>query len=439
MAAPAKRGAKRVIVLGGGVAGLSAAHELRRLSPGIELRLLEARQLLGGRVLTERDPVSGEPLELGAEFVHGRPPEFLRALREAGMAVEGEGGRGDSGDSPFALLPKLLAPFLSSGAPDETIAAFLAKQDLTPRQRGMLRGYVEGFYVAPFERASARAIARMEVAAAGIRGGHAAQLPGGYDALVRWLAAALRPGELSLGAHATGLAWKPGQVVVRAVSLAGARLEPLRAEAAIVALPFSALSGRAGALSLSPRIPEKHRAASALRMGHATKVFLRFDGSLRTDPFFFSGGRIPVWWPAAALGTRWLVGWAGGPAAEALERVSDAVVLRAGLAAIAVHTGRKPRALAQALTGFRCVRWSRQPFIEGAYAVVPLGADGAMQTLAEPVENTLYFAGEATDPEHAGTVHGAFDSGVRAARQVLSGSGPRAGLGRRPRRPPDQA
>ncbi len=414
---------KSVIVLGGGIAGLAAAHELRRLAPGLELQLLEARQELGGRVRTERDTLTGEPLEMGGEFVHGRPAALLAALREAGIAIDEGRERGDSDRSPFAVLPRLLAPFLASGAPDLAIGAFLRAQKLPSHQREMLRGYVQGFYVAPPDRASTRAIARMEVAAQAFHGDHAAQLRDGYGALVHWLARPLRPAELRLGTAATSITWKPGQVSVSARSLAGGVLPPIKAEAAVIALPLTALSSgarRAGALAFWPLVPAKRRAADALRMGHATKVFLRFDGSVQTDSFFFGGGSIPVWWTAAAPGTRWLVGWAGGAAAEAVDRLSDAAVMRAGLSSIAAHTGRDRRELARALTGFRCARWSREPFIEGAYAVVPVGADGAMDALAEPVADTLYFAGEATDADHAGTVHGAFDSGVRAARQLLS-------------------
>jgi monoamine oxidase len=286
----------------------------------------------------------------------------------------------------------------------------------------MLRGYIEGFYVAPYDRASARAIARMEVAAARIEGDRASQLPEGYDGLVDWLARGLGPSEVRLGTVATGIVWRPGHVEVHARSLAGTALPPLRADRAIIALPFPALSGKRGSLAISPAIPETRRAAAALRMGHATKVFLRFDESVTTDSFFFSGGAVPVWWTAAAKHSRWLVGWAGGKAAEALDGLDDAAVMRAGLASVALHTGRGPTAMGRALTGFRCTRWSRQPFIGGAYAVVPLGADGAMEALAAPVGRTLYFAGEATNPEHAGTVHGAFESGVRAATQVLSGA-----------------
>jgi monoamine oxidase len=65
--------------------------------------------------------------------------------------------------------------------------------------------------------------------------------------------------------------------------------------------------------------------------------------------------------------------------------------------------------------------WQSDPFSRGAYSYGKVGADGAQEALASPVENTLFFAGEATDIwGHNGTVHGAIASGVRAAREILA-------------------
>src|SRR5262245_26779745 len=80
-----------VLVIGAGAAGLAAAHSLA--GAGLSLGVLEARDRVGGRVATLR-PVGAElPVELGAEFVHGRPPETLAIVRAAGLALcelEGE-------------------------------------------------------------------------------------------------------------------------------------------------------------------------------------------------------------------------------------------------------------------------------------------------------------------------------------------------------------
>jgi monoamine oxidase len=64
--------------------------------------------------------------------------------------------------------------------------------------------------------------------------------------------------------------------------------------------------------------------------------------------------------------------------------------------------------------------WQNDPFSRGAYSYGGVDADGAQQALASPVENTLFFAGEATDiTGHNGTVHGAIASGHRAAKEIL--------------------
>jgi monoamine oxidase len=66
--------------------------------------------------------------------------------------------------------------------------------------------------------------------------------------------------------------------------------------------------------------------------------------------------------------------------------------------------------------------WQSDPFSRGAYSYGAVGADGAQQALASPIENTLFFAGEATDTSgHNGTVHGAIASGRRAAQEIIRG------------------
>ena len=64
--------------------------------------------------------------------------------------------------------------------------------------------------------------------------------------------------------------------------------------------------------------------------------------------------------------------------------------------------------------------WQSDPFSRGAYSYAKVGADGAQKALGAPVENTLFFAGEATDTSgHNGTVNGAIASGYRAAAEII--------------------
>src|SRR5512146_2462660 len=75
-----------VLVIGAGVAGLTAAGELSRA--GVNVRLLEARDRIGGRIFTVHEASVAVPIEMGAEFVHGKPPEIWDLLRRTGAAAD---------------------------------------------------------------------------------------------------------------------------------------------------------------------------------------------------------------------------------------------------------------------------------------------------------------------------------------------------------------
>jgi monoamine oxidase len=98
-----------VIVIGAGVAGLAAACALS--AKGISLRIFEARDRIGGRIFTLQDPDLDAPIELGAEFIHGRPPEIWNLLREGQIPVTEVDGDSwcfqDGHLSPCDSSPKL--------------------------------------------------------------------------------------------------------------------------------------------------------------------------------------------------------------------------------------------------------------------------------------------------------------------------------------------
>ena len=117
-----------------------------------------------------------------------------------------------------------------------------------------------------------------------------------------------------------------------------------------------------------------------------------------------------------------LTGWVGGPRATALLGLPQAQLQAEVLAALAQALHRKASDLVAALTGFYTHDWLVDSASRGAYSWVPVGGLGASETLSQPVEDTLFFAGEHTDTTgHWGTVHAALRSGLRAAAQVLAG------------------
>ena len=422
-----------VLVLGAGAAGLAAARALRRA--GVRTVVLEARDRTGGRVDTRRDPILGIPRERGAEFVHGRPPAVRALAREAGVRIvrvpashqmAGRGGLESSG----ARFARGWALFELARDDRESVAALLARARREGRagdpELALARSFAEGFYLADPGTASAAALARMNRALEAIGGDHSYRVLAGWASVLAPLAAEARrpPAELRLGVTATRVRWRPGAVAVEARGPAGGPLPALRGERLVVTVPLGVL--RAGGLRFRPEPDSPRRAWGRLDMGPVVKVLLRFRrppwgvrGRGQLTFLHLPGAPVPVFWTLAPRPAPFLVGWVGGPGALRLSSLGESGALRAALRGLAPAFGLTPGALEDRLDGAELVDWSRDPLTRGGYAVFPVGSAGASEALARPVSGTLFFAGEATEPDFAGTVDGALRSGERAARQVL--------------------
>jgi monoamine oxidase len=91
------------------------------------------------------------------------------------------------------------------------------------------------------------------------------------------------------------------------------------------------------------------------------------------------------------------------------------------VASLAEWLGVTPTAVRRAILGWEMHDWTSDPFSRGAYSFSAAGADDAPARLRAPLQETLFFAGEATaDGEDIGTVHGALASGLRAAREICA-------------------
>ncbi len=439
------------IIVGAGVAGLAAARAL--VAGGQRVLLLEARDRVGGRVATVRDPASAVPLELGPEFVHGDPPEtweVIRAARLPAVAVDGEhwyadGGRLEERGDLFERMHEVLGQLDATRVPDRSIAEFLSAcvPDPLDEGRALAQRYVEGFHAADTHEASERSIARAEQASGTAGGEHQFRVLTGYGSVVRWLADGLEPGraELRLNTVVRELQWSSTGVELRVASRTGTPLPSTTARRALVTLPLGVLRappGSEGAVVFTPPLPAaKGEAIALLRAGSVVRVTVRFrerfwvDGERdgvpdlarlsflhSRDPWF------PVWWTAYPVAAPILVGWAGGPRAAELAALGTSGVLDRAFGSLAALFAR-PRAELEALAeGWYTHDWMGDPFARGAYSYAAVGGSEAPQALAAPIDDVLFFAGEATVGDgDIGTVHGAMRSGRRAANQILSARG----------------
>ena len=136
---------------------------------------------------------------------------------------------------------------------------------------------------------------------------------------------------------------------------------------------------------------------------------------LSREPMF------PTWWTTLAVRSTLLVGWHAGARAENMSGTTPAEIVAHALNSLS-RIMKKDLAELQALVEDAYFHdWQADPYARGSYSYVPVGALDARKQLAIPVEETLYFAGEATDQNgHSATVHGALSTGQRAALQALA-------------------
>jgi hypothetical protein len=136
--------------------------------------------------------------------------------------------------------------------------------------------------------------------------------------------------------------------------------------------------------------------------------------------FLRVGGRtFGVWWTAYPLAWPLAVAWCGGPKAAAIAARGRRAVESTAMAELAATLGRPRRAVTSRLAETWMHDWQQDVYSRGAYSYARVGGAGAAASLSRPVEDTLFFAGEATDVGgRTGTVEGALASGLRVARQV---------------------
>lgn len=408
-----------VIIVGAGVSGLAAAAELTKR--GLDVVVLEARDRIGGRIFTQHAKEWQTPLELGPEFIHGLDPALWQLIRDNGLRtlpmdremVTVQAGKQVPDEAPWEDATRAIT---HAPANDTSVTKHLAQ---LPREaRELACRYVEGFYAARVDDVSAQWIAVQEQAGEQLQQDHVEHLIEGYDRVPARLAAGLQPNVIKLGRVVTLIEWTRG-----AVKVATANGEVYEGRRCVLTLPPPLLAR----LDIAPAWPaEVARALANIVMGPVLKIVLRFDEPVwESFPFydadkpfgmlFSPGERWPTWWTDIADPLR-LTAWAGGGRVDKLARDTDhvdsALSALANIGEIAVDDLRRH------LVTWACHDWQGDPFSQGAYAYVKVGHADAPTILTRDVENTIYFAGEATHPTHSGTVHGALESGQRAALAV---------------------
>jgi monoamine oxidase len=434
-----------VVVIGAGASGLTAAAHLSRA--GIKVTILEARDRIGGRMFTKKDPSSNAVVELGAEFIHGLPPEIWKLLRKHKVTAPEVDGDNFciqkeklSTCDFFSQVDEILG-HLPHSARDQSFQKFLERyrknKSLPEEIIARTLRYIQGFHAADPSLISVHSLVKGILADEKIQSDRSFRIPQGYRKLVDIFQRQLKNVPIVMNTRVQNIRWKRGHAEILVESEFGAKT--YQASHVLITLPLGVLQASPrsyGAVRFTPALPaEKRKALSKLAMGKVIRVTLCFrerfwedlhlptnqPKSLSKLSFLFSDSELfPTWWTQMPKRTPVIVGWAPFHAADQLSGRGEDYITEKALQTLSTLLHVDFRKLQSQLKASYSHDWEADPFSRGAYSYVKVGGDNAQANLGKPIANTLFFAGEATDiTGHHGTVHGAINSGQRAAREIL--------------------
>lgn len=417
--------ATSVVVLGAGISGLAAARTLQ--DAGAKVVVLEARDRPGGRIFTDRS--LGIPIDLGASWIHGPGGSnpITGLARAAGAETfltpdssvivfdqKGKEGTPELLEAAEARYGRLVERMVELGEGEPGLTAAQAVDRLAPGAledpwlRYCLSAYLEFDVGGPLEEMSAHLSDNDERFP-----GADVLLPKGYDAVIKSLASGL---DIRYGVQAKAVDVE-GSIATAATSGGG-----FTGDAIVCTLPLGVL--QSGQVKFSPGLGAKRaKALAACRMGTVNKLALLWNEAFwdeSTQYFGFLGGergQFPYWLNTLPFTKQpALMTFALGNYGRKFDGMTDHEAVADALKVPRVMFGDsvpEPK-------GFVRTRWGADPFAGGSYSFPGPGAEpDLVRSLAEPIGESVYFAGEHTSIRYRGTVHGAYLSGVAAARRLL--------------------
>lgn len=430
-----------VLIIGAGASGLAAARELT--GKGRNVILLEARQRTGGRIFTYSGSGFSRPIEAGAEFVHGDLPVTQNLFKQAGITLRSMEGRmyrlrNDTlfqSEEYMEDFPLLLSR-LDELQEDMTFKSFLDRyfsDDKYKDLRDSVIRYAEGYDASDIRRVSSFAL-REEWK------NESQEDPfrpvGGYIRLIEYLEEEINSsgsGTIITGAVVKEVRWNKGEVQITCAD--GRTFSAAKVLITVPAGIFISQPDSSAHISFSPPLPFIESAYASMGLGSVIKIILQFknsfwevkQGKIKVKnfmpdlAFLISDAPVGTWWTQVPERIPLLTGWIAGPEALKMKDTPDDEIMDKAVKSLAYLFGAEVRQIQHELEAWQVFNWQNDPFALGAYTYKTVESAKAREILIKPLEDTIYFAGEALYEGAAmGTVEAALESGIMAAANISS-------------------
>lgn len=403
----------KVLIIGAGAAGLYAGYVLK--SKGINFQILEASANYGGR-LSKLTGFANFPLDLGAQWLHGKNSILGDLTVKSGIKITLD----DStecywlNDQIVETLPNDINSIFTreDNVPDVSFKDFAIQEGYGNDYANIVEG-IAGDSGAAASRISA--YWKIKEEENWISGDDDFKFQETFFDLIDNQIASHVQDQILLNTIVSKIDYSQSSIIVT-----DSNSNTYTADKVIITVPITVL--KSGDIEFIPELPvEKTSAFSKIGMDAGMKVFLKFSNKFFDQNII--GGAICAAYADESIGKlqddNVLLAFIMGEQAEYLTSLgSDVAITNALLQEL--DTMYNGQATASFIAS-HVQNWTTNPFIKGAYSYSTVGMGDARKVAAEPINEKLYFAGEAMNTTgHHQTVHGAVETGYREVINILT-------------------